>query len=133
MDTTDLRDLVRHRKARDAAKREFEEQDRIFKEIQNKVFSAMQDEGLKTMKVEIEGAGTIQFQARSTAYGRVIDMDTAIKSFEALGVDDFMLKPGVEKRRLNEMVRSHLERGEPLPEGIDFYTTDYIAIGGINE
>jgi hypothetical protein len=124
----DLRQLVDLKRAKDNAKRLYEEAERAHKELQAKIWSQMETNGDKTLTKDLgPGYGVIQFGHRQTVYARVLDKD----SLKAALVDmdrEEIIKDDFEKRRLNEMVRDYLERGEELPPGLDIYTTDYVAI-----
>lgn len=132
MDPAELRRLVTSQRRRNALKREYEQSDQEHKELQARLWSEMEDDGEKTIKIDLgEGFGEITFVRKRTVYSRIIDAEQAAKTFEDLGEADIYVKRGFDKKRLNELVRTCLEHGTPIPDGIDFYSTDYISIGGI--
>ncbi len=89
------------------------------------VAEMLQAEGMKTAKFDELG---VTVGARSTIRSRIFDKDKAIESFEQEALVDDMLEPGFRKAPLNELVRTRLENGQKLPDGVDFSRTHYITV-----
>lgn len=85
---------------------------------------------IKTVTLDLgEGYGTVQLQRRETITARIVDKETAVESLEAAGLGQGMLgAPEIRKRALNEEVRDRLQRGEALPDGVDFNARRYITV-----
>lgn len=122
-----LRQHLKKREKRDETKKAADEADKEHKESEAELYDALRDSGMKSIKVEIDGQ-TVTFQPRETIYGRILDLDKALEAFEAEARTDELTKPGVEKRRLNELVRERLESGHDLPDGVDWYPQRYVSI-----
>lgn len=123
-----LRALVDAKRRKDRTKAAADEAAAIHKQLQEEVWSAMETNGDKTLMKDLgPGYGNVQFGCRQTIYSRILDIDVAAKSLSDLGMEH-MLKADVQKRMLNELVREYIEQGRPLPDGVDFYSADYVAI-----
>jgi len=61
-------------------------------------------------------------------WGRIIDPIRAQEAFKELGLFHEMFQLTPVKRRLNEFIRTALENGEGLPDGVDFSVTKYISV-----
>ena len=85
---------------------------------------------IKTVTLDLgEGYGTIQLQRRETITARIVDKEAAVGALEAAGLGPGMLGvPEIRKRALNEEVRDRLQRGEALPDGVDFNARRYITV-----
>lgn len=75
-----------------------------------------------------EKYGDVQIVPKRTKFGRVIDRAKAEAYFKERNKEKEFIKEDFRMKRLNELVREHIEQGKPLPDGIDFYTTEYFSI-----
>jgi hypothetical protein len=75
-----------------------------------------------------EPYGLVVFTPRETKFGRILNLDDALDYFENRAMSDEMTKPGISKRKLNELVRELLEQGKPMPAGVDWYANRGITI-----
>lgn len=120
----DLKDeKTRLEKAAESAAREYREAEADF-------WLDLEDGGTKTVTVELgEGYGTVQFQRRETITGRVINDEAAAAALAEAGLGDAVLGPRkVRQKVLSEYVRSRLESGQPLWEGVDFSARRYVTV-----
>lgn len=90
------------------------------------------EQGLLT-RMEAEGVQSIKhdntnFVPVQTVYGAVQDRSEFIKWAEETQPE--LLETRERKAILNEMVRQHLDDGEPLPPGLGFYVRAYISQRG---
>ena len=122
--------LVELREQRDFDKAQFERSEREYREYEKELFSEVDESPLEgTIKMDLGPEhGTVSFRLNRTVYGRIIDQDTALEAFEDEAITEELTKPGIQKRRLNELVRERLENGVKLPEGIDYYENRGITI-----
>lgn len=126
----DFTRLVELREQRDIDKRTAEQSEREYREYESSLFSELEDGPLQgSIKLDLgEPYGIVSFKTRSTVYGRIIDLDTALESFEAEALMEEMTKEDIKKRRLHELVRTRLEQGQELPQGVDYYENKGITI-----
>lgn len=118
------------REQRDIDKQTAERSEREYREYEAELFEQIEDAALRgSVEFDFGGdLGVIRFQPRQTIYGRVIDKNAALDSFENEALLDEMSAPKIEARRLNEYVRERLENGQALPAGVDFYTKRFFTI-----
>lgn len=120
----DLRaDYDRKRLAKDKAEQRMKEQESL-------VYDALTQMRVPSYAVDLgDGYGRKRFTPRSRPYGRVLDRATAIEALRAEGREpEQIFRDEVRKKPLNQLVADRLERGEALPEGIDFYYNTGITI-----
>lgn len=73
--------------------------------------------------------GRVQFQRRETITGRVLNDEAAEEALRAMGLEDAILGPRkVRQKVLSEHVKTWLESGAPLPEGVDFNARRYVTV-----
>jgi len=64
------------------------------------------------------------FSVGQRLWGRIADANKAQSYFDETGISDQLLEVRVKKeggqKRLNEIIRDHLENGKVLPEGLDY-------------
>jgi hypothetical protein len=105
---------------------------RAYSEEEQAFWMELSDElgDIKTVTLDLgEGYGTVQLQRRETITARIVDKEAAVESLEAAGLGQGMLGvPEIRKRALNEEVRDRLQRGEALPDGVDFNARRYITV-----
>jgi hypothetical protein len=65
---------------------------------------------------------------KPTIFARVVDKDVALKSVEDAGQLDAMFDRAIRKAPANQWIREHLERGEDLPDGFDYSTSEHIRV-----
>lgn len=76
-----------------------------------------------------EGYGVVRFTPNSTHYGQVLDRKMAEEALRQQGRDrEEIITTKLREKQLNELVREKLENNEDLPEGIGFYTRDYVTV-----
>lgn len=75
-----------------------------------------------------EGYGDVQLGRRETIRSRIIDHDRALEALEAAALVDEMVRADIRRAPLNELVRTCLETGQALPEGVDFTRTPFIQV-----
>ena len=126
--TSDVLNLVSKRHIRDRAKAEYEAVERDYRAAEGLVWDKMDANGDASIKKDLPDYGIVRIVRRNTIYSRVADLDVLLDSLEQEGRLDELTKPGIEKKRLNELVRECLETGTPIPEGADFYEKRYIQI-----
>lgn len=122
--------LAEVRQERDVAKKTAENAEKDYRELEAELLEAVEEAGIKkSITFDFGGElGTIQFVPRATIYGRIVDADAALQSFEEQAVVDEMTGTKFEARRLNEFVRDCLENGRELPAGVGFYERKGITI-----
>lgn len=125
-----VRRLVELRAARDQTKLAADNAKKEFESYQAAFFEEYERSPLKgSIKVDIGGDhGTVQIVPRATKYGRILDRDKAEAFFKDRGRSEEFLKEDIRMGRLHELVRDHLEKKLPLPDGIDFYTKQYFTV-----
>ena len=72
--------------------------------------------------------GTITFQPRETAYGRIIDDEAALRYYEGRAMSDDVTAPKFVMARINEEVRERLDAGEAMPPGVDHYKRRFVSV-----
>lgn len=76
-----------------------------------------------------EGYGTVRFSPQSTHYGQVLDREMAEKALRDAGRErEQIITTKLREQQLNELVREHLDHNQELPDGIGFYTRDYVQV-----
>lgn len=112
--------------------KEAERASKAYADEEREFWSELADElgDIKTVTLDLgDGYGTVQLQRRETITARIVDKEAAVVSLEAAGLGPGMLGvPEIRKRALNEEVRDRLQRGEALPEGVDFNARRYITV-----
>lgn len=123
------------RQDRDVAKKALERVEQSYREYEAELMGEIEASGIKgSVKFDFDGdLGTIQFGTRKTVYGRIVDADAAMESFENEALSDEMTGTKFESRRLNEYVRDRLEQGQDLPPGVDYYERRYISVSVKND
>lgn len=125
---SDVRRLKVLREQRDKAKAAADAAESEYREWEAICWEKMENAGdTSTTKVLPDGT-KLQIVRRGTIYSRVLDNDVLLDSLEQEGRVDELTKPGFQKQRLNEYVRTCLESGQPLPDGLDFYERRYLTI-----
>lgn len=123
------RQMVESREKRDTTATAAKSAEKAYKEIERDFWEHMSDLGLTTAKLDLPGIGSVQFQRRETIRGIVTDHAAAVKALVDGGLDDALLGDRkIQQRALNEMMRSWLDSGQPIPEGLDFNPSRYVSI-----
>lgn len=126
---SEARKLVDRRKKNDEAQKKAAETKEALDKQQRVVHDLLESQEMPTVTLDLgPGYGRWQLGKRSTIYGRVIDVDTAIAALKEDGYGDEMVKSELRKGALNEMIRTKLENGEPLPDGVDYSETKYVQM-----
>lgn len=125
-----FRRLAELREQRDIDKKSSEQSEAEYREYEAELFETIEDSALRgTVEFDFGGdLGVVRFQPRRTIYGRVIDKNAALDALDVIGLSEEMTAPKIEARRLNELVRDYVERGEELPDGVDYYERRYMTI-----
>lgn len=107
--------------------REFEKQAKVAKAdhdaAQHDLWQDMFEAGMTGFKTDVGS-----YVRKSTVYGTVQDMDAFTDWCERQGLSDEFIKPAAQAQRLNEIVRSAVDNGEELPDGVGYYAREYISI-----
>lgn len=103
--------------------------ERTYRSAESDFWMDLDEEGDLTVKKDLgEPYGVVTFQKRQTITGRILNDEEAEAALAALGEEDAILGPRKPRGKvLNELVRSRLESGQPLPDGIDFNTRRFIT------
>lgn len=126
---SEARKLLDKRKADEEASKKHKETKERLEAQQRIVHDLLEAQEMPTVTLDLgPGYGRVQLGKRSTIFGRVIDIDTAIAALEKEGYGEEMVKSELRKGALNEMIRTRLENGEPLPDGVDFSETRYVQV-----
>lgn len=125
-----FRRLVELRKQRDADKTAADKSEEEYREYESELFDEMAASPIKgARRIDLGPPhGLIVFTPRETKFARILNLDDALDYFESRAMSDEMTKPGISKRKLNELVREHLEQGKPMPAGVDWYANRGITI-----
>lgn len=128
-----FRQLADARRERDMAKQAEKRAEERYRSLEAEIVQMVEDSGMKGKWTFDFGGelGTISFQRKSTIYGRVLDLNTALETLEQEALVDEMTVPKIESRRLNEYVRDRLENGQEPGDGIDFYERKFVSISGM--
>lgn len=121
---TRLRRFEELRQVRDEANAAAAAREKEYREMEQEVWEALDASDLNP-PYNIDG---IKFGLGETHYGRIIDQEAALEHFESRAMTDELTRPAIQKGRLNEIVREHIEQRVPLPPGVDFYTRRYVKI-----
>lgn len=126
----ELRRLYELRIKRDEDKAALESSEEDYREAEAEMWAKMDSSGhVGTLKADLgEPFGVVSFDPQETYYGRVLDLDAALKHFDKQTMTKEYTKTDVRKGRINELVRGLKERGEQMPPGIDYYARRYIRI-----
>lgn len=125
-----LRRLMELRVRRDEAKQELATAEADFRDCEADVYESMEEDAVQgTLKVDLgEPWGIVSFRTRETYYARVIDEEAAEEYFEQRAMMDEISSPKFVKKRLNEIVRDHIEQNKDMPPGIDYYPDRGVTI-----
>lgn len=127
--TTEARKLLDRRVTNDEAQKKAKETKAALDKQQEIVHTIMESAGDVSVTKDLgPGYGRVQLGRRKTIFGRVIDAETALTSLEAEGYGEEMAKTEIRKGPLNELIRTRLETGEALPDGVDFSETRYVQV-----
>ena len=118
--TDDAVELAELKQERDEAKAVYEDLKARHTAAQAALLDRMDDEGSEGLK-----ANGINFVPAETPYGQVQDRSVFVDW--ALENDPELVEHRERKERINELVRRHLDDGEPLPPGLGFYVRQYIS------
>jgi hypothetical protein len=135
-DISALRRLMELREKRDEDKKQATESEKEFRDAEADWFEKLTDPETGNVRrippVDLGPPwGRVSFQARETAYGRIIPGKEAeaLEYFRARQLVSEMTEPKVKKARLNDLVREALESGDgQMPPGIDFYHNRGVTI-----
>jgi len=119
--TDELHELRDLKAARDDAKEAFEDAEATFKDKQRALLERMDDEGCESQRVD----GTT-FTPVKQQYGTVQDREAFVEWAEAN--DPELIERKERGSLLNQLVRERLDNGQGLPEGVGFYTREYISM-----
>lgn len=126
---SEARKLLDRRRENDEAQKAAKETKEALDKQQTIVHDILEAQEMPTATLDLgPGYGRIQLGKRKTIYGRVIDIDTAIAALEGEGYGAEMVKSELRKGALNELIRTRLENGEDLPDGVDFSETRYVQV-----
>lgn len=125
-----FRRLAELREQRDIDKAALKNSESAYREYESELLETVADSSLRgSVEFDFGGdLGVIRFQPRGTIYGKVVDKAAALDSLDEAMLREEMTSEAIEARRLNELVRDYLERGEELPEGIGFYERKFFTI-----
>jgi hypothetical protein len=125
-----FRRLVELRTERDETKATADRAEEEYREYESELFDEMEASPVKgARRIDLgEPFGLVVFTPRETKFGRILNLDDALDYFETRAMSDEMTKPGISKRKLNELVRELLEQGKPMPAGVDWYANRGITI-----
>lgn len=124
------RQLVDAREKRDDANQKAKKAEKAYKDLEREFWETMSDVGQTTATFDLgEGYGKVQFQRRETIRGIVTDPEAAVQAIIDAGLGPALLGPQkVQARALNEQMRSWLDAGQPIPNGLDFNPSRYVSI-----
>lgn len=126
---TEARKLLDRRVNNDAAQKTAKETKDALDKQQGVVHDMMEAAGDITVTKDLgPGYGRVQLGRRKTIFGRVIDSEVALEALENEGYGAEMAKVEIRKGPLNELIRTRLETGEALPDGVDFSETRYVQV-----
>lgn len=106
-----------------ATQQEADEKKAAHDALQAEVFSIMRDRKILTHKSE-----DASFSRKSTIYGHVQDREAFVKWCREHQLDEDILVLKEKGQPLNELVRSAIDNGEELPDGVGFYAREYVSI-----
>lgn len=69
----------------------------------------------------------VLFTRAATVYAKVEDRDALMAAIEAEGLQEDMTKLDFQKARLNEWVRTALDEGRALMDGLSASVTTYVS------
>ena len=124
------RALVDAREEKDRTEKIADSAKKRYKTLEREFWEHLNDIGQTTGTFDLgEGYGKVQFQKRETIRGIVTDHEKAVQAIIAAGYDDALLGPQkLQQRALNEQMRTWLNSGQPIPEGLDFNPSRYVSI-----
>lgn len=126
---TEARKLLDRRVNNDAAQKTAKETKDALDKQQGVVHDMMEAAGDITVTKDLgPGYGRVQLGRRKTIFGRVIDSEVALEALDNEGYGAEMAKVEIRKGPLNELIRTRLETGEALPDGVDFSETRYVQV-----
>ena len=125
-----LRRLMELRAKRDEDKAAAEQSEKDYREAEADVYEALSEGPLDRLNnIDLgEPWGKVSFHAKETIYARVIDEEAALEHFEQRAMIEEVTTPKLSMARMNETVRTAVENGDPLPEGLDFYPRRFVQI-----
>lgn len=123
-----LRRLVELRTERDMANQAYKALKKEYDALETELWDELNSSPmLPPYKIELDGE-VITISPTETKYGQVLDKEKALEALAEDGERDAFVDEKIIAARLNEYVRDKLERGERLPDGIDFYSQRPISI-----
>lgn len=131
---TKLRELVDAKRALSAAKQEATDAEKRKKSIELEVHEMLHEvmgpRAKRAFTADLgEGYGVVRFTPNTTHYGQVLDREMAEEALRQSGRDrEEIITTKLREKQLNELVREMLESKQDLPEGIGFYTRDYVTV-----
>jgi len=97
--------------------------------LEAQFWSLMKDMGLKSTTIDLGGAyGTVRLERRRRTDSRVLDREALVAALRERGLDPELVKAEPRKAQLNNYVRTILESGGELPEGLDFVSREYVSV-----
>ena len=96
---------------------------KAYKEAENRLWHRMQESGMTGHKTT-----DANFVRKSTIYAQVQDIEQFAEWCRENDVTDEFVKEAPQKDRLNELVRQRIDDGQTLPDGVGWYSRDYISI-----
>lgn len=125
-----FRRLAVARRERDYAKKAADRAEKDYRELEAEIIADLENSSRRgSIKFDFGGdLGVIQFVAKKTIFGRIIDKDAAIESFEREARVEEMMGEKFESRRLNEYVKEKMENQQDLPPGVGYYERKFIQI-----
>lgn len=115
--------MRRKRRARDTAKKRYEQLEREFRQAEARLIEQMESEGVDGLRIDKRNLVPAE-----TLYSSVNDMD-ALQEWVNEDPENRggFLKFVKNGDRLNEEIRRRIDDGEPPPPGTSFYVKQYIS------
>lgn len=117
-DAKQLRELKHER---DDAKDKAQALERQYKEAESRFMEELEQAGIDSIKVE-----GMAYVPAETVYGQVQDRSVFLDWAHEHQPE--LLEERERKQLINELVRKHLDDGEPLPPGLGFYVREYVSL-----
>lgn len=116
----ELRELRELRERRDDAKAEHTELSDLYAEKESELIERMAEED-----TDLHKTGGITYSPQKTVYGQITDRAAFVAWAEEN--DEELVEKKERKQLINQLARTHVDDGAPLPPGMGFYVKEFIG------
>lgn len=98
-------------------------------QAERELYAFLEDQGQKSGTYDLgDGYGRVRATRREQKKHRILDKARLLESIREMGLVEELMKDEPRAKQLNDFIKTRLESGEDLPEGLDFYVDESIQI-----